>query len=142
MNKKVILTIVSIAAIACILVAIFIFALQPKTVRFIGRINAEEINCTIDDLPAVIHVDGKKIMLDPGNVAPRPDIGSMSEDLWVCNNFDLSSIETGKFGIAKPDQPDGGENIIGRKVEVYAGYTEDGSLTLSGDTRYYVKTVE
>ena len=143
MNKKrkFIIAAVAFMSIGVLLYGVIASQQNIETAKFTGKITAEKIDCILADDQEVIYVDNKKIVVDPGNVASRGEVGVTSEDLHVCNNFDINAVKKDRQGFRIEGQPNGGEELIGRSVEVNAAVLNDGSFTLQGSNNYYVKTI-
>lgn len=100
-----------------------------KAEEFNGTITSVKIDCQIPDSDSVILVDNKSIIIDPGNIADRGEVGAISRDLSVCDNYD----EPNNMLNTK-------SSLIGKKVEVYASKISERLYTLQGSDEFYVRT--
>lgn len=138
-QQYILLAVLVVLGVVVSVVSVILVLSRPvKGEYFTGKITAEKISCVIADGEESIVVDGKKVITDPGNVTHRGDVGNSGVVGTVCDKFDVNRYSD-IWHAQQQDAPDGGEELVGRTVEVYAAKNSDGSYTLQGSKDYYVK---
>lgn len=133
-------TIVGLSMVILLAGGFFVYAtfFGVSADSFQGTVSSESINCVISDQVERISVDEKDITVSLTSTQGDEKIGTSS---YSCNSFDYTEVKSsgGLYGVPDSDSPNGGEELVGREVEVYARRISESKYTLVGDEKYYVR---
>ncbi|RYF28923.1 MAG: hypothetical protein EOO17_03485 [Chloroflexi bacterium] len=133
-------TIVGLSMVILLAGGFFVYAtfFSVDTDLFQGTVSSESINCVVSDQVERISVDGKDITVGLASTQGDEKIGTSL--YYSCGDLDYTGMNNSN-GFDMPDSgsANGGEELVGREVEVYARRISESKYTLVGSEQYYVR---